>query len=98
MSTLIPSQFCRYNLSAAEEKRGQLLTIENLQVLQNDLADLAEEKIRLTLSKASYDEYWQREAELQGSIQLLQGIINRHHALMQDLESIEQMGGLPIES
>lgn len=86
MATLVPSNFCHYELEPTEEKRGRLFSTENLYVLQNLLATKAQEKIELAAVKASYDEYWQREAELQGAIRVLREIIDGHYSQLGELE------------
>lgn len=89
MAQLQPSKFCTYVLEPSEEKRGRILTIENLYVIQNMIAQLALEKIELAATRQDFDNYWQQEAELQGSIKVLQQLVDQHHSTMSELENID---------
>lgn len=72
MSTLIVSTFSRYQLSEQEELNGQVLSFSQKQVLQNQLATIAEEKLSLKYTPDSPLTFLQQEAELQGQLGLIQ--------------------------
>lgn len=87
MSKLIPSQFCRYELDTVEILQGSILSPLQQQCIQNQIADLAKEKIELTYSVKDPQEYWQREAELQGSIRSLQYLLAVSEGAAEELRS-----------
>lgn len=82
MANLVPSPFCKYELEPDEAKRGMILNTENLWVIQNMIAQYAQEKIDLTLELKHSDQYWQREAVLRGSIDALQSLVDNHNAAL----------------
>jgi translation initiation factor 2 beta subunit (eIF-2beta)/eIF-5 len=72
MGALLVSTFSRYQLSREEELNGQVLSFSQKQVLQNQLANIAEEKLALQYTPNSPLEFLQKEAELQGQLGLIQ--------------------------
>jgi len=77
MASLASSLFTRYNLSEEEQLAGQQLTISNIQVIQNHICTLAEEKTTLKFDVLNQMAYVQREAELQGQIAILQMLLEQ---------------------
>lgn len=75
MSHIIPSTFTRYSLTQEEIIRGQTLTTDNLNLLQNYMCDAAEEKLSLKFDPLNPIVFAQREAELQGQIGILKMLI-----------------------
>lgn len=75
MASLAQSLFTRYDLSEEEQLAGQQLTISNIQVIQNLICTLAEEKTTLKFDVHDQMAFVQREAELQGQIAILQMLL-----------------------
>lgn len=75
MATLIPSSFCRYNLSEEEQRAGSYISETQKQVIQNLICDIAEEKLALKFDASNPQSFIQREAELQGQIGILRYIL-----------------------
>jgi len=81
MAYLIPNSFSRYYLTDEEELNGSTFTIDQIQVLQNDLASIAEEKINLEFDPKNPEEFIQAEAFKSGQIALLQYMLERSEAM-----------------
>lgn len=77
MADLIPTAFTKWSLSEEEEKQGSIYTITQIQVLQNQLAAIAEEKIALELDPNQFDKYLQREAGLAGQMAIIQHLLDQ---------------------
>lgn len=90
MAELIPSPFCTYSLTKEEEKRGMILGVENLWVLQNLLAQYAKDKLELTHTPQEPYLHLQRESELQGSINAVRSIIDNHYAALEEAKLMSQ--------
>ncbi len=86
MSVLIPNSFSSYDLSDDEYEIGCILTITQLQVIQNELALTAEVKLHLTFEQDSLDVYLRENAKLQGSLDALQAVIVRHETAVENIE------------
>ena len=72
MATLNPTnQFQSWNLTPEEFLQGGLLTSLQKQVIQNQIASVATQKINLTFTPAQPLEYAQQEAHLRGQIDAL---------------------------
>lgn len=67
--------FASWNLSEQELMQGSILSTPQEQVIQNQIAQLAQEKLLLKFTPDSLYAYAQREAELQGQINALQFLI-----------------------
>ncbi len=93
MPTIIPSPFCSYELSERESLEGQILSFNQKCVIQNHIANLAKEKIELTYTHKSPEEYWQREAELQGQILILTHLLECADRAVADLDAYLQATG-----
>lgn len=78
MAQLIQNSFSSYELTIEEELQGSILTITQLQVLQNQLAFIVEEKINIEFDPAPDKvlEFVQQEAYKKGQMELLQYIIS----------------------
>ena len=70
------SSFISYALTAEEKKAGSVFNYNQKAVIQNIIADIAEEKIRLKYDPNNPLEFQQREAELAGQIGILQYLLN----------------------
>jgi len=72
MATLSQTnQFQSWTLTPEEFLQGGLLTILQKQVIQNQIASVATQKINLTFTPAQPLEYAQQEAHLRGQIDAL---------------------------
>jgi hypothetical protein len=73
MATLIPSTFCRYNFSDDREAvASQIFTPLQLQWLQNNLSDIAQQRLTLSFNPAEPEKFMQAEANLKGQIEVIQ--------------------------
>lgn len=93
MPTLNPSPFCTWNLEEREAIEGQILSFNQKCVIQNHIAQAAKEKIELTYTHKEPQEYWQREAELQGTILALQHLLACSETAVGDMEAYLQATG-----
>ena len=71
----ISSSFIKYELSLDEMKVGASLSKETRAVIQNLIADAAEEKVSLTFDPTQPHIFQQREAELTGQIGILKHLL-----------------------
>lgn len=71
----LTSTFIKYNLSETERKAGSVFSTEQRAVIQNIIADTAEEKIALTYDPNQPLQFAQREAELTGQIGILKYLL-----------------------
>lgn len=67
--------FASWNLSEQELMQGSILSTPQEQVIQNQIAQLAQEKTLLKFTPSDIHTFLQREAELQGSISALQFLL-----------------------
>jgi len=82
MAHLNTNTFSSYALTEEEVLAGSVYTIAQLQVLQNILADIAEEKMALEIDPANFNSYLQREADLAGRLKILQYLIETSEAIV----------------
>lgn len=87
------SKFISYELSPDEQLAGAVLPDLAEKVIQNLIADIAELKISLTVSRKDYDEYWQQEASLSGQIDILSQLLESSEGAK--LEISERRGTIP---
>ncbi len=71
MSHPISNTFTTYSLSEEETKLGQQLSSLNVSVLQNQRAQIAEEKLNLVFTPNDVLSYTQQEAYLKGQLDLI---------------------------
>ena len=71
MAILIPNTFSSYDLTEDEEKQGAILTNLQLQVMQNHLATVAEEKLSLTVDPNNMQQFLMEDAYKRGQIDLI---------------------------
>jgi chemotaxis regulatin CheY-phosphate phosphatase CheZ len=76
MAREIPTSFTRYELSESEQVQAVLLNDLQTKNIQNLLADVAEEKIRLTYDPLNPILFAQQEADLTGKLAILQYILS----------------------
>ena len=72
MAHLIPNTFSSWELTPEEELQGSTLTTLQKQVIQNQIALLAQEKNMLVYDPSNPFEFVQQEADLKGQISSLQ--------------------------
>lgn len=72
MSTLIPSSFSRFEVTDTEALEGSVFSDKQLVMLQNQLADVAEQKINTIFDATNPTQFAQDEAFLSGQIKILQ--------------------------
>lgn len=70
------SSFVRYEMTEPEIKTGSVFTLDQRAVMQNLIADAAEEKIALTFDTNNPQQFIQREAELTGQIGILKYLLD----------------------
>lgn len=90
MSHPIPNTFTTYALSADELKAGQILTSLNVSVLQNQRAQIAEEKLALKFTPNDVQSYLQQEAYLSGQLDLINYILAAHEESSQQHHTFTQ--------
>jgi tRNA G18 (ribose-2'-O)-methylase SpoU len=79
MSKIDPtSTFLKYELNDDEKRIAHLFTQENIYGIKNLIAQAAEEKITLKFDPDKVMAFVQREAELQGQINILNYLLQLH--------------------
>lgn len=78
-----PNIFTAYTLTEEEIAAGSVLSELQMAVLQNDLAEAAQQKVHLKVNSANVTEFIQKEAELAGRILILTYVLERSNAAMQ---------------
>ena len=68
MATLIQNEFASFELTDKEALQGSLLTTVQMQVIQNQLANAAMEKIHLEYDASNPTAFIQQEASLKGQL------------------------------
>lgn len=86
MAQEIPTLFTKYILTDEEELAGIQFTPSQQMVMQNIIAEAAEEKVRLTFDPTNPQVFIQREAELQGCILTLQNLLARCNEYVEQLK------------
>ena len=76
MRASLKSAFVSYDLTAEETKEGTHFSSAQRAVIQNLLAEAAEEKIALTFDPTNQLRFVQAEAELQGKIGILKYLLS----------------------
>ena len=81
MAQEVPTLFSKFILTDEEELAGTAFSISQRCVMQNLIAQAAEEKVRLTFDPLNPNAFIQREAELQGAIITLSNLLARNDEL-----------------
>jgi hypothetical protein len=71
MAHLLDNEFSSYELTTEEMTQGSILTLTQKQVIQNDIAISAAEKLNLEYDPNNPNVFMQQEAKLAGQIQAL---------------------------
>ena len=82
---LQPSQFCRYELTEQELLQGSALTSLQAYCIQNQIANIAAQKLNLTFDPDKPSDFTQQVAYLQGQIDALQHLLNTSEAALPQL-------------
>lgn len=80
MSTLEVTSFSRYLLSEQESISGSILNSQQKMVIQNIIADIAEEKLALIFDPTNPSRFMQQEADLAGKLSILKFILENSKA------------------
>lgn len=83
MAQEIPTIFQRFILTNEEELAGHSFSTTQRLVIQNIIAEAAEEKVRLTFDPLNPNAFMQREAELQGTIGTLTQLLAKYTDLLE---------------
>lgn len=89
MAQQLNTSFTRFELSSQEQIHGQILTPLNCLVIQNLLAQNAEEKMKLKFDPEKPSVFIQREAELQGTIGILQFLLDSSEEATKLLQQLQ---------
>lgn len=81
MAELKTGTFSKWELSDLEEREGSIFTITQTQVLQNQLALCAEEKLVLEFDTANPKSFTQQEAYKRGQIEMIQHLLDLSETL-----------------
>lgn len=76
----IQTSFTRFELTQEEVKTGAVLNTVQLAVLQNYRADVAEQKLNLSVDTADVNKFIQEEAFLKGQLLAIQYLIDTSEA------------------
>lgn len=90
MSNLQINSFTSYDLSDRQILEGSVFSPEQLMVLQNHLADYAEQKISLDFDPKNSEQFLQDEASLKGKIEFLQYLISNSAASIEALQALAE--------
>jgi hypothetical protein len=73
---VIPTSFTRVEMTPEEQATGAVLTSLNHAVIQNMIADIAEEKLALKFTPNDIHTYTQQEAHLAGQLDILKYLLD----------------------
>lgn len=76
MIASLKSSFLSYELTPSEIKEGSKFHLQQRAVIQNMIADIAEEKVTLKFDPTNPQQFIQREAELAGQIGILKYLLD----------------------
>ena len=91
MAELLPNSFTSYSLNDDEEIQGSILTLPQIQMIQNDLTIYAEERLALQFNPNEPVLFAQQEAYLRGQMDTLRYLLTRSDA------SVEAVATLHID-
>lgn len=75
MATIDLTTLTRFNLTEEERISGSILTIQQQQVIQNQIAQVAEERLALSFDPLNPVKFAQQDAELKGQIGALKYLL-----------------------
>ena len=76
----VTTSFTKLDLNPTEYKAGSTLTYLNIAVIQNLIADIAEEKLALKFTPNDVLTFTQQEAELTGQLGILKHLLSLHES------------------
>lgn len=85
MAHLIENDFTSYAMTEEEALQGSILTIGQKQVIQNQLAIVAAEKLSLEFDTAKPAEFTQQEAYKKGQLDVLRFLLESSDASEEEL-------------
>jgi len=90
MSRIVPNSFTSYMLTEEQIAAGIKLTPENIFVIQNQISELAEEKLNLIFEPDSPMSFALRNAELQGQIDILKMLVESSNSSLSQSFSVQE--------
>lgn len=78
---LIPNTFSSYALSEDQEIAGNILSTEQKCCIQNRIAEIAEQKLRVSYDVANPESFIQEESYLRGQIDILNWLIDTSNSV-----------------
>lgn len=87
MANLITGTFTHWNLSSTEKLQGSILSIQQKQVLQNELAQVAEQIVNLEFDPNNPVSFAQNDAHLKGQMSIIRYMLLRSDESEQQLKS-----------
>lgn len=90
MPRAVRSSFTHYELTIQEAQNGQILTTDNIYVIQNMMCMLAESRLNLDFDPARPAEFMQKEAAIKGSINTLQILIDNSASMRAEIARSQQ--------
>ncbi len=91
----IQTSFTKVDLNSTEYKAGCALTHLNLAVIQNLIADIAEEKLALKFTPNDVLSFAQQEAELAGQLSILKHLVDLHETAV-NIPEVSQQSALNL--
>jgi len=88
MGTIVPTTFTRYSMTEEEQMQNSVLSELQLQLIQNERANIAEQILGLKLDPVSPGDFMQQESFLKGQLMILGYIIDRSVAAVTALNKI----------
>ena len=76
MPTELTNSFTTYDLTEKEVLQGSILTIQQVQVLQNQRATIAEERLALTFDPSDITGFAQAEAYKKGQLDIISWLLD----------------------
>lgn len=88
MANIANSTFTHWNLSAEEKLQGAILNQSQKQLLQNELATIAEQIVNLEYDPAKSLEFVQNDAHLKGQMSIIRYLLLRSDESERQLQSM----------
>jgi len=92
MSSPVPNEFTTYNLSKEEFLQGSILNPLQTQVIQNELARVAQQILSLTYEPRNPVKFAQDDAALKGQLAVFRWLLDT------SMESQNQLRALAVQS
>ena len=82
------NEFSEFELTPSETLAGQIFSVSQLQVLQNERILYIREKLNLQYTPDNLNDYLQKEASLKGKIDMLNYIFECHEFALAEVSEI----------